>query len=93
MLIFVRKRITALREKHIPKVHKSDPPWLTTNIKRLLRKTKRLYEKYKKSNNINHFETYKSFNDLVTKDIRKSKEVVNDKLTENLENPNTGLKG
>ena len=74
-------------------MRKSDPPWLTTNIKRLLRKKKRLYDKYKKSNNINHFETYKRFRNLVTKEIRKSKKVVIDKLTEKLENPNTGPKG
>lgn len=37
--------ITKLATKHIPnkdiKVRKSDPPWLTTNIKRLMRKRKR----------------------------------------------------
>ena len=93
----ITERITALTDKHVPnksiKVRKSDPPWLTTNIKRLLRKKKRLYDKYKKSNNINHFETYKRFRNLVTKEIRKSKKVVIDKLTEKLENPNTGPKG
>ena len=92
----ITERITALTDKHIPnksiKVRKSDPPWLTTNIKRLLRKKKRLYDNYKKSNNINHFETYKRFRNLVTKEIRKSKKVVIDKLTEKLENPNTGPK-
>ena len=54
-------------------MRKSDPPWITKNIKRLLRKKKRLYNKYKKSNNINHFETYKRFRNLVTNEIRKSK--------------------
>ena len=73
-------------------MRKSDPPWLTTNIKRLLRKKKRLYDKYKKSNNINHFETYKRFRNLVTKEIRKSKIVVIDKLTEKLENQTLGQK-
>ena len=72
----ITERITALTDKHVPnksiKVRKSDPPWLTTNIKRLFRKKKRLYDKYKKSNNINHFETYKRFRNLVTKEIRKS---------------------
>ena len=43
--------ITKLAKKHIPnkdiKKRKSDPAWLTTDIKRLIRKRKRLYDKYK----------------------------------------------
>ena len=50
------ERITALADKHIPNqlitVRKSDPAWLTANIKKLLR---RLYDKYKISNNVNTF--------------------------------------
>ena len=40
---------------------KTDPPWLTNKIKKLLRKKKRLYDKYKKSNNTNHWNTCKRF--------------------------------
>ena len=83
----ITERITALADKHIPnkliKVRKSDPAWLTTNIKKRPLKKKRLYDKYKKSNNVNTFETYKRFMNLVTKKIRKSKKLVIDKLTEN----------
>ena len=44
--------ITKLAKKHIPnkdiKIHKSDPAWLTTDTKRLMRKRKRLYDKCKR---------------------------------------------
>ena len=94
--INVTEKIQTLADKHIPnksiKVRKSDPPWLNTNIKRLLRKKKRLYDKYKKSKNVNHFERYKRYRNLATKEIRKSKKDVINKLTEKLENQNTGPK-
>ena len=92
----ITERIIALANKHIPNklitVRKSDPPWLTTNIKKLLRKKKRLYDKYKKSNNINHFEVYKHFRNEVTREIRKSKQIVMNKLTEQLTLSSTGPK-
>ena len=91
--INVTERIKTLVDKHIPnksiKVRKSDPPWLNTNIKRLLRKKKRLYDKYKKSKNVNHFERYKHYRNLTTNEIRKSKKDVINKLTEKLKNQNT----
>ena len=66
--------VTTLANKHIHirviNARKTDPAWLTTHVKKLIKK-KRLYDKYKKSNNINHFETYKQFKNLVTKGIRK----------------------
>ena len=68
---------------------KTDPAWLTTYVKKLIRKKKRLYDKYKKSNNINHFETYNQFKNLVTRENCKSKKKVLNKLTENLARPNT----
>ena len=73
----ITKRITTLTNKHIPNrlinARKTDSTWLTTCVKKLIRKKKILYDKYKKSNNINHFETYKQFKNLVTREIRKSK--------------------
>ena len=53
---------------------------------------KRLYDKYTKSNNINHFETYKQIENLVTREIRKSKKEVLNKLTKVLTSPNTKQK-
>ena len=80
------EHITKLANKHIPnkelKVCKSDPSWLTTNIKRLMRKRKRQYNKYKKSKTNTDFEAYKNVRNKVTFEIRKSKKNQLDKLTE-----------
>ena len=84
----ITEHITKLANKHIPnkeiKVRKSDPSWLTTNIKRLMRKRKRLYNKYKKSKTNTDFEAYKNAQNKVTFEIRKSKKNQLDKLTEKL---------
>ena len=73
----ITERIIALANKHIPnkliRVRKSDPLWLTTNIKKLLRKKKRLYDKYKKSNNINHFEVKTNSNEEINRKISSFK--------------------
>ena len=80
--------ITKLAKKHIPnkdiKIRKSDPAWLTTDIKRLMRKRKRLYDKYKRSKNITDFEIYKNIRNKVTFEIRKSKKCQIEKLSEKL---------
>ena len=73
-------------------VRKTDPPWLTNNIKKLLRKKKRLYDKYKKSNNPSHWDIYKRFRNHVTSELRKSKQNQIDKLSERLVNSETGQK-
>lgn len=92
----ITEKIIDLVNKHVPnkniKVRNSDPPWLTNNIKRLMRKRKRLYDKYKKSNNINDFNNYKHLRNQVTREVRKSKKFETDKLSEKLENPNIGAK-
>ena len=66
-----------LAAKHIPnkdiKVRKSDPVWLTNTIKRPMRKRKRLYDKYKSTNNNADFENYKRIRNKVTYEIRKAK--------------------
>ena len=92
----VTNTITSLANIHIPNkminIRKTDPPWLTTNIKKLLRKKKRLYDRYKKSNNPHHWETYKRFRNHVTSELRKSKLSQISKLTEKLNNSETGPK-
>ena len=92
----VTEKITSLTDKHILnktiKFCKTDPPWLTTNIKKLLRKKKRLYDKQKKSNNPTHWDAYKRFRNHVTSEIRKSKQYQIDKLADRLVNSETGQK-
>ena len=59
----VIERIMTLASKHIPnktiRVRNSDPSWLSNSIKRLMRKRKRLFDKYKKSKSLLDFENYK----------------------------------
>ncbi|MES9992770.1 MAG: endonuclease/exonuclease/phosphatase family protein, partial [Candidatus Thiodiazotropha sp.] len=86
------EHILALADKHIPnktiKIRKSDPSWLTNNIKRLIRKKKRLYDKYKKTNNMTDFENYKHIRNQVTNEIRKSKSAELENLSEKLKDTN-----
>ena len=88
--------ITKHATKHIPnkdiKIRKSDPAWLTNNIKRLMRKRKRLYDKYKRSKVNTDFENYKNVRNKVTYEIRKSKKYQIEKLTEKLESNNLNQK-
>ena len=92
----VTNRIIELARKHIPnkniKVRKSDPPWLNNIIKKLTRKRKRLFDKYKRTNNLNDFERYKQVRNKVTGEIRKSKKIQLDKLSDKLKNSSTGPK-
>ena len=52
----ITERIATLANKHVPnrllKARKTDSAWLTTHVKKLIRKQKRLYDNNKKSNNI-----------------------------------------
>ena len=87
----VTDRILHLVNKYIPNKHvhtrKSDPLWLN-NIKRLMRKRKRLYDKYKRSKNQPDFNTYKQVRNEVTFQICKAKNEETDKLTNILKEPN-----
>ena len=89
-------KILELTNKHIPnktiKVRQSDPTWLTNEIKQLIRKKKRLYDKYKQTHSINDFEKYKQTRNKVTNAIRKSKSDEIKQLALKLENPNIGPK-
>ena len=73
-------------KKHIPnkivKIRKSDPPWLNRKlIKRMMRKRKRQYNKYKRTNNDNDHSTYKRFRNKVTNEIRQSKKTYESKTS------------
>lgn len=72
------------------KIRTSDPPWLTNNIRRLMRKRKRLYDKYKSSKNQSDFDNYKRVRNEVTKEIRNSKKAEIDKLSDKLKSNNLG---
>lgn len=76
--------ITAAK-RHVPnkniKVRQSDPPWLNNTIKKMIRKRKRLFNKFKSSRNDIDFQNYKRFRNKVTNAIRQSKKTI---LTDSL---------
>ena len=74
------------------KVKKSDPPWVNSRIKKLIRKRKRLYDKFKRTNKNADFETYKQFWNRVTYELRTSKQYENEKLAGKLKNDTLGPK-
>ena len=88
----VTDRIFYLLNKHIPNklvhIRTSDLSWLTNNIKRLMRKRKQLYDKYKRSRNQTDFNNYKQVRNDVTFQIRKAKNKDLDKLKNKLKDPN-----
>ena len=84
----VEQQIINSSKNHIPnkivKIRQTDPPWLTNNIKRMLRKRKRLYDKYKRTNRIDDYEIYKHYRNKATSEIRKAKKAETDKLATKL---------
>ena len=88
----ITDRITNLAEKHVPnktvKIRQSDPPWLTSEIKKLIRKRKRLYNKYKNTRSPAYFNKYKHARNRTVDEIRKSKQLETDKLSAKLKNNN-----
>lgn len=89
-------KILELTNKHVPnktiKVRQSDPTWLTNDIKRLIRKKKRLYNKFKQTKSTNDFDKYKRTRNKLTNAIRKSKIDEVKQIATKLENPNIGPK-
>lgn len=77
-------------KKHIPNknitVRHSDPEWLTSKIKKMMRKRKRLYDKYQRVKNEANFSAYKLFRNKVTDEIRRAKKGITEKLAKKLTN-------
>ncbi|MCU7958379.1 MAG: reverse transcriptase family protein, partial [gamma proteobacterium symbiont of Bathyaustriella thionipta] len=66
------------------KVNPSDLPWITTNIKKSIRKRKRLFRKAKRSNDPVIWQKFKRFRNKTTSMVRLSKQSHIDKLSERL---------
>ena len=70
---FISKVIADASEKSVP--HKiviiHDHPWINCSIRRLIRKRKRAYKKYKKTTNNHYWETYKHFRNNCASEIRE----------------------
>ncbi|CAC5409211.1 unnamed protein product [Mytilus coruscus] len=70
-----KEAIETCIDRHIPKKKigkHQDVPWMTIEIKRLLRKTQRLYNKSKKSKKSSHKEAFKNISSLIRNKLHKS---------------------
>ena len=76
--------ITKAAENSIPNkiitVRPNDPPWITCYIKRLIRKRKLAFRQHKKTNNIHYWNKYKTLQNKVISELRKSKQTYHDNL-------------
>ena len=84
----ITEHIIKVSEKFIPykiiRVRQSDPNWLASSITKMMRKRKRLYDKYKRTKTVTDFENYRHYRNQVTNAVRKSKKIQTNKIAEKL---------
>ncbi|MCG7868140.1 MAG: endonuclease/exonuclease/phosphatase family protein [Candidatus Thiodiazotropha taylori] len=61
-------------------IKQSDHPWVTCQIKQLIRKRKRYHKKFKNTSNLQYWAIYKKFRNKVVDELRKSKRNYFDKI-------------
>ena len=90
------KTLNALTETCVPNkivtFRSSDPPWLTTVIKKHIRKRKRAYRKAKQTNLQTHWVKFKHLRNLVTSMIRESKKAFHDNIANKLKSDSLSSK-
>ena len=59
-------------------IRPSDPPWMSTSIKRYIRKRKRAYRPAKQTNSMNDLITFKRLRNITISMIRESKKALNE---------------
>ena len=69
-----------------------DHPWITCHIKNLIRKRKRTYRQFKKTNNMHFWTKYKQLRNKANSAVRKSKKDYFDKLDNLLSSENSNSK-
>ena len=73
-------------------VKPSDPPWITSVLKRQIRKPRRAYRKAKTTNQSHHWAKFRRLRNEVTTLIRQGKQQHNDKVAEKLKSENLSSK-
>ena len=90
----ITDKISELAKKNIPnktvKIRQSDPTWLTSEIKKMIRKRKRFYNKFKRSKSHSDFEKYKQTRNKTIAEVRKSKQLETNKLAAKLRTNDIG---
>ena len=73
-------------------IRPTDPPWITSHIKRLIRTRKRAYRKAKRTQDPSDWNKFKHFRNKITAAIRESKKALNDNLAEKLKSSDLSSK-
>ncbi|MCG7875096.1 MAG: reverse transcriptase family protein [Candidatus Thiodiazotropha endolucinida] len=83
-------------DKSIPNnvvtIKPNEHPWITCGIKKLIRKRKRTFRQFKRTENIYYWNKYKTIRNKVVNEIKKSKKYYFDKLDRTLSNKDTDPK-
>ena len=92
----INTAINSIASECIPnkqiKVKPSDPPWLTSFLKRHIRKRKRAFRKAKRTNLESHWKSFRKLRNKVTTLIRDSKKSYYNKLADKLKSSTTTTK-
>ncbi|MCG8032214.1 MAG: endonuclease/exonuclease/phosphatase family protein [Candidatus Thiodiazotropha taylori] len=92
----LKNSILSIAKECIPnrtiKVKPSDPPWLTSFIKRHIRKRKRAYKKALRSNLERHWTKFRALRNQVITIIRDSKQTYFDKMADKLKSDSLSSK-
>ena len=92
----ISEAITSAAEQAIPNkmatVRPDEHPWITSQIRRLIRKRERTYRKFKRTSNIVLWEKYKTIRNKIVSSIRKSKNEYFEKLDLILSSGTTNMK-
>lgn len=83
-------------KEHIPcreiTIYPKNKPWVDKKLKLLFRKRSRLWRRYKKTKNPDHFNAFRTIRNLVTRENRRAKCHYFNRVIPILENPNTNAK-
>ena len=74
------------------RIRPSDPPWITTAVRKLIRKRKRAYKKAKQLNTTILLNKFKKIRNKVIESIRKSKQLYLDQLSNKLKSESLSSK-
>ena len=85
----VTNKIIKVAEETIPnkiiKVNKNDLPWITNEIKQMIRKRNRIRKKAKKSNNPMHWYKFRQIRNKIVNKLKSAKDKHYDKTTQKIE--------
>jgi hypothetical protein len=88
----ITETLITLSKKHIPNkivtIRQTDPPWMHNEIRKYIRKRKRAYDRAKKSNNIEHWNKYKTLRNKTTHLLRNAKTDYTKQLSEKIKGEN-----